>query len=123
MEVAIKIMTLNTAGLNNPIKKRTAKLIRDKKVDVISLSPRKCFKNSDVKYMRQVFFRCVISCSFSTKTRGVFLGFSKRIAMDTLQCILDPKGWYIIWWASCFHLKLTIIVAYAPNMGQQPFWE
>lgn len=70
--------------------------------------------------MRQVFSGGSHHAAFSTKTRGK-LGFSKRVAFDMAQCILDVKGTYIIWWGKI--AKINNYRGVYPAMNQQVFWE
>lgn len=123
MDTAIKILTLNTAGLNNQIKrKRIGKLLRDEKADLVC-HQKTHLRSMAVKYIRQVFSRFFFHAAFSAKAKGILLDISKRLVIDIEQCILDSRGRYIIWWGKVFHLKLIIVGIYAPNAAQETFCE
>lgn len=47
----------------------------------------------------------------------------KIIKTDKANCALDLERRYVIWQERLCHHELTIIGVYAPNTGQEDFWE
>lgn len=76
----IHLMSLNVAGLNNPIKRRRLKaLIRDNRCDIFCCQETH-LRRQEEHYIKEVCFSgTTIQAAAMVKTRGVLMGFSSKV--------------------------------------------
>lgn len=95
---SITVISLNVAGLNNPIKRRwIAKLILTEQSDIVCLQETH-LRVSEKQYLREIYKDKLYHATAATKTRGALLGLSTRLPWIYDKVDLDPNQIYNIAW-------------------------
>lgn len=80
-------------------------------------------KRNEEKYLQHIFRNNIYHASSNTHTKGAMLGIGRQITWILEEALMDKECCYIILRGWLNVLYLTLIGAYAPNVGQASFWE
>ncbi|CAH2315091.1 Hypothetical predicted protein, partial [Pelobates cultripes] len=121
MEMVIKLMSLNTKGLNSPNKRRLALQEAKKCGAQVAFFQETHFKwNSRPKFTSKWYPHDFHTC-YSAKKRGVSTVISKDVAFSLVRKISDKKGRYLILQCMLNNAPYTLINVYSPNENQNEF--
>lgn len=118
-----KLLTLNLAGLNNPIKRRKLRsLLKGKKCDEFCCHETHLRKQEE-HYIREVHTGIKLRAAATVKKRGVLLGFSRATNWQEQNTVTDPEGYYLITRGLFQGIQWTIVGIYVPQTKKSVFFK
>lgn len=77
--VKVPLMSLNVAGLNNPLKRRSLRLLIKNKNGDTFYCQETYLRKMDARYLKEVYSGVIFYAPASVKNMGVFRGLSKKL--------------------------------------------
>lgn len=117
----LKVMSLNSKGLNSPIKR--AALLREArslKADIIFAQETHFAANKCPRLNFQHFSHLYLANGLKNAC-GVFIAIKNSVAFRHICIIPDPQGQYIILICELNQTVFTLVNLYAPNTKQRRF--
>ena len=111
----LNIISLNTRGLNNPVK-RVAVLdfLRKQRINIAFLQETHLLKR-DTNRMSNRFFRVVACSSASNKSKGVAIICQRNLRFKLLDTWADRKGRITVAKVHIENRNVAFVSIYAPN--------
>ena len=119
--MAINILSLNSKGLNHPVKRALLWNTAISHHSDILCTQETHFALNATPRCQHKSFPHVFNACYTKKQRGVMIAIRDSLAFQLHKCILDPEGRFIILVCTVEHVQYTIVNVYAPNTKQIRF--
>lgn len=119
----LKIVSLNTKGLNTPEKRSKLLLTMHRLHANIVLLQETHFRSDNTPKLSNAYFPTALHATNpKTKTKGVSILIAKNCPFTITDSITDPDGRYLFLKGSIHNKTVTLANIYAPNKHQVPFF-
>lgn len=119
----LRIISYNTQGLNSPVKRRKAfQAYRAHQIDVVLLQETH-FPLRYTPLFLHAHYPVFYLANAENKTKGVAILFAKYCKFNFKMEHKDPEGRYLLIKGTIDDKWYTIISYYAPNKGQQQYFQ
>lgn len=119
---AVRIISMNTGGLNAAIKRtKVITHIKNLNADVMFLQETHLQK-SDHKKLNRLWLGQIFHSQFNCKTRGTAILIRKNVHFASTNTITDPEGRYTIAVGTLYQKPVIFASVYAPNWDDHNFF-
>ena len=118
---AVRIISLNTGGLNAAIKRtKVMTHIKNLNADIMFLQETHLC-NSDQRKLNRPWIDQIFHYKFNVKTRGTAILIRKNVHFISVKVITDSNGRYVIATGTLYEKQVILVSVYAPNWDDHKF--